>query len=212
MAPRKKPAAAKKTTAKKAPAKKAPAKKTAAKKPAPAKTAAKAAKAPAKAEAFIAEEAALEGAGKQAEFKTTVAHMLGEIIWLLNQSPVHRHFSISDLDWIVAPAIGLGQYRVFRAGQKPIGVAFWAWVNDDTDQKLKNGEGRIRPDEWKGGDKLWLIELISPFATAENKMTEAMFADLVNGPFKGQTFRFTKTNPQTGKREVAEFTPNQNQA
>lgn len=147
-------------------------------------------------------------AGKGSEFKTTVAHMLGEIIWLLNQSPVHRHFSISDLDWIVAPAVGLGQYRVFRTGDKPIGVAFWAYVSSETDDKLKKGEGRLRPDEWKNGKNLWLIELVAPFANAQNKMTEAMLADLVNGPFKGKSFRFTKTNPQTGKREVAEFTPN----
>lgn len=147
--------------------------------------------------------------GKQAEFKTTVAHMLGEIIWLLNQSPIHRHFSISDLDWIVAPAVGLGQYRVFRTGDKPIGVAFWAFVNTETDDKLQKGAGRIRPDEWKNGENLWLIDLVAPFANAENKMTEAMFVDLVNGPFNGKKFRFTKTNPQTGKREVAEFTPNE---
>jgi len=203
MAPRKKSAPAKKPAAKKADAKKPAAKKAAAKKPA-----SKAA-APAKAAAASAPAKGVAGApGKQAEFRTTVAHMLGEIIWLLNQSPVHRHFSISDLDWIVAPAVGLGQYRVFRSGEKPVGVAFWAFVSDDTDGKLQKGEGRIRPDEWKNGENLWLIELIAPFANGENKMMEAMFADLVNGPFSNKSFRFTKTNPQTGKREVAEFTPN----
>ena len=205
MAPRKKPAQAKKTVAKKTVAKKTVAKKPAAKKTAAKKPATKPAPATA---APAAPAKGIAGAqGKPAEFKTTVAHMLGEIVWLLNQSQTHRHFSISDLDWIVAPAVGLGQYRVFRTANKPIGVAFWAFVSAETDDKLQKGAGRIRPDEWKGGESLWLIELVAPFANAENKMTEAMFADLVNGPFNGKKFRFTKTNPQTGKREVAEFTP-----
>lgn len=191
--------------------KKAPAKKPAAKKPAtkkaPAKPAAKKA-APIKTEGAVASEAAMESAGKNAAFRPTVSHMLGEIVWLLSQSQGHRHFAISDLDWMVAPAIANSQYRVFRAGKKPVGVALWARVNDEANTKLTSGTGRLRPDEWKSGNNIWLIEVISPFANAENKLTEAMFNDLVKGPLKGKAFRFSKVNPQTGKREVAEFKPN----
>ncbi len=159
-------------------------------------------------EADLGDEKVLKGAGDGASFRPTVSHMLGEIVWLLSQSPLHKHFSIADLDWFVAPAIAHGQYRVFRAGEKPVGVAFWAYVNEDTNKKLSEGTGRMRPDEWKGGDILWLVELVAPFSNAENKISDAMFADLVNNPFKGKAFRFSKTNAETGKREVAEFKPN----
>ena len=155
----------------------------------------------------VASKKGLEDAGKNAPIRPTVSHMLGEIVWLLSQSQAHRHFSISDLDWMVAPAIANTQYRVFRAGKKPIGVALWASVNDEANTRLTSGQGRLRPDEWKSGPHLWLIEVISPFTNAENKLTEAIFNDLVKGPLRGKTFRFSKVNPQTGKREVAEFKP-----
>jgi len=200
---------------KKPAAKKPAAKKPAVKKPAPQQVAAKkaspkAAAKPAskKVEGAVVSEKVMKGAGKNAAFRPTVSHMLGEIVWLLSQSQGHRHFAISDLDWMVAPAIANSQYRVFRAGKKPVGVALWAKVSDEANTKLTSGTGRLRPDEWKSGKNIWLIEVISPFANAENKLTEAMFNDLVKGPLKGKSFRFSKVNPQTGKREVAEFKPN----
>lgn len=193
--------AAKKAAAKKAP----PAAKKAAKKKTPPKQTEESKQA-----TSLGDEKALKGAAEGATFRPTVSHMLGEIVWLMSQSPAHRHFAVSDLDWIVAPAIAHGQYRVFRAGDKPVGVAFWAYVSEETNAKLIEGKNRIRPDEWKGGDLLWLIELIAPFSNGENKLTEAMFTDLINNPFKGKAFRFSKGNPQTGKREVAEFKPKEN--
>ena len=49
-----------------------------------------------------------EGAAVEAPAKPTVAHMLGELVWILSQSPTHKHFSISDLEWLVMPAILAG--------------------------------------------------------------------------------------------------------
>jgi len=214
MAEKKKPAAkkpaAKKSSVKKPAAAKSAAKKPAivknpAKKPAPKKTAAKpATKA---SEGNLGNTKSLKNAGSQASFRPTVSHMLGEIVWLMSQSKPHRQISIGDLDKVVAPAIANNQYRVFRANKKPVGVAFWANVSEGVDKRLLAGDGPVRPNEWKSGEKLWLIEVISPFANAQNKLMDAMFADLVNNPFKGKSFRFTKTNPQTGQRQVAEFKP-----
>lgn len=221
MADKKNPAA--KPVAKKAPAKKPTAKPAAAKKPAakqtakpatPKKSAAKPAPKPETPPKVQAETVDIgggrpvQGTGNKGRIRPTVSHMLGEIVWLLSQSQAHRHFSISDLDWMVAPAIANNQYRVFRAGKKPIGVALWAKVNDEANTRLTSGSGRLRPDEWNSGQHFWLIEVISPFSNAENKLTEAMFNDLVKGPLRGRKFRFSKVNPKTGKREVAEFKPN----
>ena len=186
---------------KKTVAKKPAVKKSIAKKPAPKKAAAKTR------EANFGDVKALKDAGADAKFRPTVSHMLGEIVWLMSQSQAHRKIAIGDLDRVVAPAIANGQYRVFRAGKKPVGVAFWAFVSEETDKRLLAGGGPLQAGEWKSGEILWLVEVISPFATAQNKLMDSIFADLINNPFKGKSFRFTKTDPNTGQRQVAEFKP-----
>jgi cytolysin-activating lysine-acyltransferase len=180
----------------------------------------------------------------------TVARMLGEIVWVLTQSPTHKHFALSDLKWMVMPPLSLEQYRIFRAGTRPLGVAFWAYLSDEAEQKLLSGAGRLRPDEWavgmriepgaqaagggsaskeggapeRGGSSsseatsgssphitkeeggtLWLVDLVCPFHTPENKLADKMLADLITGPFKGKKFKFHHTDPATGKREVKEI-------
>lgn len=57
----------------------------------------------------------------------------------------------------------------------------------------------------KDGGTLWLVDLICPFHTPENKMADQMLADLIQGPFKGKKFKFHHTDPATGERKVMEL-------
>ncbi len=149
----------------------------------------------------------------------TMGSMLGEIVWLMTQSQGHKHYALSDLEWLVMPALLLEQYRIFRQGTQPLGVALWAYLTPEAEEKLKSGAGRLRPDEWainmkldpkKGaihdvGGSLWLVDLICPFHTPENKMADKMLADLMQGPFKGKKFKFHHTDPKDGTRKVIEL-------
>jgi cytolysin-activating lysine-acyltransferase len=154
----------------------------------------------------------------------TVAEALGQIVWLLSQSPMHRELKIKDLEWSFMPAILFEQFRVFRFGplpgtenvdpaqfaelgltkqgleQMPLGVAIWAKLSVEAEAKLESGV-RLSPEEWRSGDRVWLVEMISPFATPENKLSEAMLLDMMQGPFKTTAFNLHRTDPQTGKRD-----------
>lgn len=138
----------------------------------------------------------------------TVSHMLGEMVWLMTQSPTHRHFALSDLEWMIMPPLMLEQYRVFRGDTTPVGLALWAWLSEEAEKKLEAGLGRLRPDEWKSGDRLWLVDLVAPGATAENKLTEKMLGDLLQtlapqlGQAKDGKLCFHRTDPKTGERTV----------
>lgn len=136
----------------------------------------------------------------------TVSHILGEMTWLLTQSPLHRHLAIGDLEWLIMPALMHRQFYVFRDGDKPIGLALWASCNKDAEAKLDKGmlepENRLTPQEWKSGEALWLVDLIAPFADAQNRHREIMIADLISGPLKSREFHFHQTDPQTGIRSV----------
>lgn len=151
----------------------------------------------------------------------TYGEAFGEIVWLLSQSKIHREIKIKDLEWSFMPAVMHEQFRVFRFGplpgvdpsqlatqgqnikmieQMPLGVAIWAKLSQEAEEKLERGE-HLSPNEWKSGDRVWLVELVSPYATPENKLQEAMLVDLVSGPFKNVSFSLHRTDPTTGKRE-----------
>jgi hypothetical protein len=73
-------------------------------------------------------------------------------------------------------------------------------LSEAAEAKLERGE-RLTLEEWKSGDRLWLVELISPFATPENKLSEAMLADLMQGPFRTRAFSLHRTDPASGRRD-----------
>lgn len=136
----------------------------------------------------------------------TVSHLLGEMTWLLSQSPLHKALAIGDLEWLVMPALIHQQFYIFRDGDQPVGLALWAKCTPDAAAKLERGmiepENRLTLEEWISGDQLWLVDLIAPFASKENRQRELMIADLISKPLKGTEFRFHQTDPATGKRTV----------
>lgn len=142
--------------------------------------------------------------------KPAVSHMLGEAAWLLSLSPTHKHFAIGDLEWPVMPAILLERFRVFHGDRRPLGFALWARLSEDAEARLTGavaaGDGaRFRSDDRKSGDRLWLVELVAPFATPDNRLMEATVADLVQNVFEGRPFRLHSLDPVTGRREVKEI-------
>lgn len=153
----------------------------------------------------------------------TVAEALGQIVWLLSQSPVHKHLKIADLEWSIMPAVLTEQFRLFRFGplpglenakpedflpgftkqgleQMPLGLALWGNLSESAEAKVEAGE-RLALEDWNSGDRLWLLEMITPFATPENKLGEAMLADLLQGPFRGKRFHLHRTDPKTGRKD-----------
>ncbi len=141
-----------------------------------------------------------------AQVAPTVSHMLGEMTWLLSQSPLHKVLAIGDLEWLVMPALIHEQFYMFRDGDQPVGLALWAKCGPTAAKKLDAGmiepENRLSLEEWTNGNEIWLVDLIAPFANTENKHREVMMADLMAGPLAGQAFNFHQTDPATGKRTV----------
>ncbi|SRR5258706_427554 len=115
----------------------------------------------------------------------TISSVFGEIVWLMSQSPLHKQFFVSDLEWFVMTPVLLKQFRMFYAKDRPIGVVFWGFVNDEVEERLKAGTTKLRPQDWKSGDKLWVVEVIAPFGGAEE-----MVKDLKEKVFPDRKFRF----------------------
>ena len=93
----------------------------------------------------------------------TVSHLLGEMTWLLSQSPLHKVLAIGDLEWLVMPAILLRQFRIFYKGEQPVGVVFWALADDLVAKRIDAGDTRLTAVEWKSGATMRIIDIVAPF-------------------------------------------------
>ncbi|MFZ4760605.1 MAG: toxin-activating lysine-acyltransferase, partial [Burkholderiaceae bacterium] len=60
--------------------------------------------------------------------------VLGEIVWLMSQSPLLKQFFISDLEWFVMTPALLQQFRLYYADDQPIGVLLWASVSPEVEE------------------------------------------------------------------------------
>jgi cytolysin-activating lysine-acyltransferase len=99
----------------------------------------------------------------------TVAQVLGEIAWLMTQSPRHKAVPLGDLEWLLMPAILLRQFRIFYKGEQPVGVALWALADDLVARRIDAGDTRLAAVEWKSGINMRIIDIVAPFG-AEAEM------------------------------------------
>ena len=93
----------------------------------------------------------------------TVAQVLGEITWLMTQSPRHKAIPLGDLEWLLMPAILLRQFRIFYSGEQPVGVALWALVDDLVAKRIDANDRRLTAVEWKSGTNMRVIDIVAPF-------------------------------------------------
>jgi cytolysin-activating lysine-acyltransferase len=93
----------------------------------------------------------------------TVSQVLGEITWLMTQSPRHKAILLGDLEWLLMPALLLRQFRIFYKGEQPVGVAVWALVDDLVAKRIGAGDKRLAAVEWKSGALLRIIDIVAPF-------------------------------------------------
>ncbi|WP_158816034.1 toxin-activating lysine-acyltransferase [Methylocapsa sp. S129] len=132
---------------------------------------------------------ALVGAAASKLFAASV----GDIVVVLSRSPVHKHYSLIDIEWMVLPAAAAGQFYVAEVAHKgsgfrgPIAVVTWAFVSEEVDQRLENQAGglfRLRPDEWKSGTIGWLID-----AAGSPEGIKAALRWLGEGPFRDRALK-----------------------
>ena len=93
----------------------------------------------------------------------TVAQVLGEITWLMTQSPRHKAIPLGDLEWLLMPAILLRQFRIFYKGEQPVGVVLWALVDDLVADRIDAGDKRLTAVEWKSGTNMRVVDIVAPF-------------------------------------------------
>jgi cytolysin-activating lysine-acyltransferase len=132
----------------------------------------------------------------------TVSAVLGEIVWLMSQSPLHKTMLIADLEWMIMTPMLLQQFRLYydsgdgKHAPKPIGVVLWAFVSDEVAGRLSEGTSKLRPQDWKSGGELWVVEAIAPFGGPEE-----IVQNLKSQVFPDREMRYLALSAE-GQKEV----------
>jgi cytolysin-activating lysine-acyltransferase len=104
----------------------------------------------------------------------TQASVLGQMIWLLLQSPAHRHVFVSELEWRLLPPLTLGQARIFKKDKEPFGFVTWALASEAVEGRLRAMPGKLTPAEWKSGTRMVIVDVVAPFGGAEACVNEVL--------------------------------------
>lgn len=108
------------------------------------------------------------------------SQVLGQAVWLFTQSPAHRHLFLADLEWRLLPPIALMQFRLFQAKGIPYGFVSWALVDEETEKRLERPDLRLRPQDWKSGNRAWIVDAIAP-ANEGKKLIEMVKDKVLKG-------------------------------
>lgn len=102
--------------------------------------------------------------------------VFGEIMTVLMRAPHYRALPLSELEWLVGPAVGSRQFALAEAQSKtnglvtPVGAVLWASVSDEIDRRFSEDLAaplRLQPNEWRSGDHLWVIEAVGEPQTVQ---------------------------------------------
>lgn len=109
-----------------------------------------------------------------------LAANLGAVVAIMMRSPEHRNATLSEIETLVGPPLGLDQIAIVEAHDAESGIVapaaavLWAMVSPETDARLSNAadtKPRLEPGDWRSGPIPWVIAAIG-HKTAATQLLE----------------------------------------
>jgi len=138
-------------------------------------------------------------AGPAATTRPDQASLLGQVAWLMMQSPVHRHLFLADLEYRVAPPLMLQQFRLYRRDNVPVAFVSWALLTEEVEKRVQSGAWRLQRADWRAGDRLWVVDLVAPHGGLD-----AVLKDLRENVFPDCVFKIVRLPVNSGGPTVDE--------
>ena len=116
------------------------------------------------------------------------SEIFGAVVWLAMHSNNKHGLPLQEVSkWLVSPL----KCRQFILASKNIGgktqpVAYMSWANltaEVESRYVDNPDRILNPQEWSGGDRMWVIDWMTPFGHSQ-PFSRAVFATLARSCFK----------------------------
>jgi len=122
---------------------------------------------------------------------------LGSALLLATKAQTHKYLFSHDYEWLIIPPIASRQFSLFRNKQnEPIAFVSWANINEDIENRLKSGILRLSPQDWNSGNKLYIIDVISPFVPVTDILKQ-----IANGQFREKNVSILRPNADQNAME-----------
>lgn len=153
-----------------------------------------------------AEASAIPRQAVGAAVSKLISASIGEIAVIFSRSPAHKHHTFADLEWMVLPAVVTGQVYVAEmmhtqnGARAPVAAVLWASVSKETDKRLSDSprqRPKLRPDEWKAGGQLWIIDLAGETAAVASSLKH-----LAANDFGDKNVKMLMRDPDSGAARV----------
>ncbi|RED13904.1 toxin-activating lysine-acyltransferase [Pontivivens insulae] len=123
--------------------------------------------------------------------------VFGEMVWLYSRSEIHKNWPINSVHQWLTPALKARQYRIYHKRGKPIGFVTWARLSAKVEEAYVRNPGSLTPDNWKSGERIWLIDFVAPFGDAKQ-----ISRDLRNTVFPDDVGRFLRAKPGSNLLQI----------
>lgn len=123
--------------------------------------------------------------------------MLGEVVWLMAHSELHRGWPIASIFQWVVPALMHKQCRLYRREGRPVAYVAWAYLSQEVEEAYVLNPKSLQPKDWKSGDRGWLIDWIAPFGDSATVMK-----DLREGIFSNEVGRALRVKPGSDEMQI----------
>ncbi len=133
----------------------------------------------------------------------------GEIISVLSKSQHYKGATLTDLEWLVVPAVVNAQFTLAEAQSKsngfvtPVGLVMWAFVSPEVDARLTANIAapvKLTPQEWKSGDIIWVVD-----AVGQPRIVDALLKQVMKTTWKGRNAKM-RARTKDGQCAVATLT------
>lgn len=128
---------------------------------------------------------------------TTNMGMLGEVVWLMAHSKLHRDWPIASIFQWIMPAFVHKQCRLYRRNGRPIAYVAWARMSKEAEEAYVLNPRSLNPKDWVGGDRGWLVDWIAPFGDSALVMK-----DLREGLFRDEVGRALRVKPGSDEMQI----------
>lgn len=94
--------------------------------------------------------------------------VVGEVIGLMGESQWHKHYSTTDIERLITPAVYCDRARCYFDNETEALVGFmtWTFLTPEAEKGYINGTRLLQPQDWKTepiDGNLWIIDMVAPF-------------------------------------------------
>lgn len=100
--------------------------------------------------------------------------LLADALHLFNLSPIHRRYTVEDLQTYLLLPVKYDTLRIYYQDGKPVGLVTWCWMTEENGRAFLNDQYHPTKEDHdfdlSEGKELWGMEFITPHGHAKQVM------------------------------------------